>query len=187
MGCHLVAKLICGVQIRHLWVSVNIPSCADFLTPSIVPGGMVAAPLSKCFSLPNSRLSSSLTPRMLIPSSRSLVNGWHDVLYRLSLSQFSCRWGRTAHLVFLFFGLATNIIVSSMLILGGSATVTALSGMHTIAVSSIKAFLFPDPNVPYRLASSSLSVSPSTLWQEECAPHCFVTSRSFLFISIVPF
>ena len=31
--------------------------------------------------------------------------------------------------------LATNIIVSSMLILGGSATVTALSGMSTIAVS----------------------------------------------------
>ena len=30
--------------------------------------------------------------------------------------------------------LATNIIVSSMLILGGSATVTALTGMNTIAV-----------------------------------------------------
>lgn len=32
--------------------------------------------------------------------------------------------------------LATNIIVSSMLILGGSATVTDLTGMNTIAVSS---------------------------------------------------
>lgn len=31
--------------------------------------------------------------------------------------------------------LATNIIVSSMLILGGSATVTSLTGMNTIAVS----------------------------------------------------
>jgi hypothetical protein len=31
--------------------------------------------------------------------------------------------------------LATNIIVSSMLILGGSATVTDLTGMSTIAVS----------------------------------------------------
>jgi urea-proton symporter len=30
--------------------------------------------------------------------------------------------------------LATNIIVSSMLILGGSATVTDLTGMSTIAV-----------------------------------------------------
>ncbi|KAH9050243.1 urea transporter [Lactarius hengduanensis] len=49
------------------------------------------------------------------------------------------RWGRTAHLIFMFFGLATNIIVSSMLILGGSATVTDLTGMHTIAAC----FLIP--------------------------------------------
>jgi hypothetical protein len=33
--------------------------------------------------------------------------------------------------------LATNIIVSSMLILGGSATVTDLTGMSTIAVSDL--------------------------------------------------
>ncbi|KAF8995977.1 urea transporter [Cyathus striatus] len=49
------------------------------------------------------------------------------------------RWGRTAHLVFMFFGLATNIIVSSMLILGGSATVTDLTGMSTLAAC----FLIP--------------------------------------------
>lgn len=49
------------------------------------------------------------------------------------------RWGRTAHLIFMSFGLATNIIVSSMLILGGSATVTDLTGMHTIAAC----FLIP--------------------------------------------
>lgn len=33
--------------------------------------------------------------------------------------------------------LATNIIVSSMLVLGGSATVTDLTGMSTIAVSFV--------------------------------------------------
>ncbi|TDL20265.1 urea transporter [Rickenella mellea] len=49
------------------------------------------------------------------------------------------RWGTVAHIVFLFFGLATNIIVSSMLILGGSATVTDLTGMSTIAAC----FLIP--------------------------------------------
>ncbi|KAJ7244394.1 urea transporter [Mycena haematopus] len=49
------------------------------------------------------------------------------------------RWGKTAHLVFMFFGLATNIIVSSMLVLGGSATVTDLTGMNTIAAC----FLIP--------------------------------------------
>ncbi|KAF8237060.1 urea transporter [Tricholoma matsutake] len=49
------------------------------------------------------------------------------------------RWGKAAHLIFMFFGLATNIIVSSMLILGGSATVAALTGMSTIAAC----FLIP--------------------------------------------
>ncbi|KLO15220.1 urea transporter [Schizopora paradoxa] len=49
------------------------------------------------------------------------------------------RWGTLAHCVFMFFGLATNIIVSSMLILGGSATVTDLTGMSTIAAC----FLIP--------------------------------------------
>ncbi|KAI0300569.1 urea transporter [Multifurca ochricompacta] len=56
---------------------------------------------------------------------------WLEIVY--------ARWGRTAHLIFMFFGLATNIIVSSMLILGGSATVTDLTGMHTIAAC----FLIP--------------------------------------------
>jgi SSS family transporter len=55
------------------------------------------------------------------------------------LEIIGARWGKLAHLVFLFFGLATNIIVSSMLILGGSATVTDLSGMNTIAAC----FLIP--------------------------------------------
>ncbi|KAF8122410.1 urea transporter [Boletus edulis] len=49
------------------------------------------------------------------------------------------RWGKLAHLVFMFFGLATNLIVSSMLVLGGSATVTSLTGMNTIAAC----FLIP--------------------------------------------
>lgn len=49
------------------------------------------------------------------------------------------RWGKLAHLVFMVFGLATNIIVSSMLVLGGSATVTSLTGMNTIAAC----FLIP--------------------------------------------
>ncbi|KZT03620.1 urea transporter [Laetiporus sulphureus 93-53] len=51
----------------------------------------------------------------------------------------AARWGTVAHLVFMFFGLATNIIVSSMLILGGSATVHSLTGMNTLAAC----FLIP--------------------------------------------
>ncbi|KAF7297841.1 Urea transporter [Mycena kentingensis (nom. inval.)] len=55
------------------------------------------------------------------------------------LEVVGARWGRAAHLIFMFFGLATNLIVSSMLVLGGSATVTDLTGMSTIAAC----FLIP--------------------------------------------
>jgi Na+/proline symporter len=43
------------------------------------------------------------------------------------------RWGNVAHLTFLIFGFMTNIIVTAMLILGGAATMTALTGMSTYA------------------------------------------------------
>mmetsp|Transcript_5409 Transcript_5409/g.7772 ORF Transcript_5409/g.7772 Transcript_5409/m.7772 type:complete len:614 (-) Transcript_5409:602-2443(-) len=39
------------------------------------------------------------------------------------------RWGKTAHITFLFFAFSANIIVTSMLLLGGAATVEALTGM----------------------------------------------------------
>ncbi|PPQ80770.1 hypothetical protein CVT25_001907 [Psilocybe cyanescens] len=51
----------------------------------------------------------------------------------------AARWGKTAHIIFMFFGFSTNLIVSSMLILGGSATVHDLTGMNTI----VACFLIP--------------------------------------------
>jgi SSS family transporter len=41
----------------------------------------------------------------------------------------NARWGRTAHKTFLFFAFCANIIVTSMLLLGGAATVEALTGL----------------------------------------------------------
>uniref|UniRef100_A0A383VGD7 Urea active transporter n=1 Tax=Tetradesmus obliquus TaxID=3088 RepID=A0A383VGD7_TETOB len=49
------------------------------------------------------------------------------------------RWGTAAHLTFLVFCLLTNIIVTSMLILGGASVVTALTGVNIYA----GAFLIP--------------------------------------------
>jgi len=49
------------------------------------------------------------------------------------------RWGVSAHKVFICFALTTNVIVSAMLILGGAATLNALTGMTTWAA----AFLIP--------------------------------------------
>ncbi|KAG4431578.1 hypothetical protein IFR05_012933 [Cadophora sp. M221] len=43
------------------------------------------------------------------------------------------RYGRATHIVFIFFALLTNILVASQLLLGGSAAVTALTGMNVYA------------------------------------------------------
>jgi len=61
------------------------------------------------------------------------------------LEVIRARYGTFAHIVFMVFGLVTNILVSLMLIVGGSATVNALTGMHTIAAI----FLLPIGVVAY--------------------------------------
>ena len=43
------------------------------------------------------------------------------------------RYGKVAHMVFIFFALVTNILVGSQLLLGGSAVVTSLTGMNVYA------------------------------------------------------
>ncbi|KAL2544356.1 Urea-proton symporter DUR3 [Forsythia ovata] len=58
------------------------------------------------------------------------------------------RWGTTAHIVFLTFCFMTNIIVTAMLLLGGSAVVNALTGVNIYAAS----FLIPLGAMVYTLA-----------------------------------
>ncbi|MCO5564733.1 hypothetical protein L7F22_018401 [Adiantum nelumboides] len=57
------------------------------------------------------------------------------------------RWGFVAHMVFLAFCFVTNIIVTAMLLLGGSAVVQALTGMNIYAAS----FLIPLGVIVYTL------------------------------------
>lgn len=58
------------------------------------------------------------------------------------------RWGTLAHVIFLVFALLTNIIITSMLILGASDTVEALTGVN-VDVASI---LIPLGVILYTLA-----------------------------------
>ncbi|XP_022881342.1 urea-proton symporter DUR3-like [Olea europaea var. sylvestris] len=58
------------------------------------------------------------------------------------------RWGTAAHIVFLTFCFLTNIIVTAMLLLGGSAVVNALTGVNIYAAS----FLIPLGVIVYTLA-----------------------------------
>ncbi|PBP20277.1 putative urea active transporter 1 [Diplocarpon rosae] len=55
------------------------------------------------------------------------------------LEVIRARYGTPAHCVFIIFGLMTNILVTAMLLTGGSAVVTSLTGMPTAAAC----FLLP--------------------------------------------
>lgn len=58
------------------------------------------------------------------------------------------RWGRTAHLVFLTFALATNIIVTSLLIIGSSSVISFLTDMNI----NVATLLIPLGVILYTLA-----------------------------------
>lgn len=58
------------------------------------------------------------------------------------------RWGTAAHVTFLYFGLLTNIIVTSMLLLGGASVTNALTGMNI----NLASFLIPWGVIAYTVA-----------------------------------
>lgn len=49
------------------------------------------------------------------------------------LEVLKVRWGKFSHCIFLFFALATNLLVSSQLVVGGSAVASTLTGIPTLA------------------------------------------------------
>ncbi|KAF2276992.1 urea active transporter [Westerdykella ornata] len=63
------------------------------------------------------------------------------------LEVIKARYGAVTHIVFMIFGLFTNILVTSMLLTGGSAVVTSLTGVHTAAAC----FLLPIGVVLYTM------------------------------------
>ncbi|KAJ4292810.1 urea active transporter [Kalmusia sp. IMI 367209] len=63
------------------------------------------------------------------------------------LEVIRARYGAVTHIVFMVFGLFTNILVTSMLLTGGSAVVTSLTGVPTAAAC----FLLPVGVVLYTL------------------------------------
>jgi Na+/proline symporter len=63
------------------------------------------------------------------------------------LEVIRARYGVYAHVVFIVFGLCTNILVTAMLLTGGSAVVTSLTGVPTAAAC----FLLPVGVVLYTM------------------------------------
>lgn len=58
------------------------------------------------------------------------------------------RWGRSTHIVFICFALLTNVVITSLLILGGSAVTSALTGIDR----NLASFLIPLGVILYTLA-----------------------------------
>ncbi|GAA5867263.1 hypothetical protein JCM3774_002392 [Rhodotorula dairenensis] len=56
---------------------------------------------------------------------------------RTYLEVIRTRWGNTAHIIFTFYAIATSLLVSSMLVTGGAAVVTDLTGANQYAISAI--------------------------------------------------
>lgn len=73
------------------------------------------------------------------------------------LEAVRARYGKVTHLVFLTFGLMTNILVTAMLLTGGSAVVQSLTGVPTAAAC----FLLPVGVVLYTIFGG-IKVSQAT-------------------------
>ncbi|CDK24104.1 unnamed protein product [Kuraishia capsulata CBS 1993] len=63
------------------------------------------------------------------------------------LELIKARYGTAAHFVYIFFGISTNILVTAMLLTGGSAVITDITGMNSVAAC----FLLPVGVVIYTL------------------------------------
>ncbi|WRT64851.1 uncharacterized protein IL334_001787 [Kwoniella shivajii] len=151
----LVMVGITKMQIRY--TSHKTSSAEEFNSASrSVPPGLIAAGIVSAWTWAATLLQSSATAykfgisgpwwyasgatiQVLLFAMIASKLKQHAPYCHTYLEIIRARWGRVAHLTFLCFGLATNIIVSTMLILGGSATVTDLTGMNTVAAC----FLIP--------------------------------------------
>lgn len=96
------------------------------------------------------------------------------------LEVIKARYGTAAHVVFMVFGLVTNILVSLMLIVAGSATISALTGMNTIAAI----YLLPVGVVAYTLVGG-LKATFLTDWIHTFIRKCSIHKREC--VSPLPF
>ncbi|KAI1801565.1 Na+/solute symporter [Daldinia bambusicola] len=93
------------------------------------------------------------------------------------LEVIKARYGTIPHIVFMVFGLVTNILVSLMLVVGGSATVNALTGMPTIAAI----YLLPVGVIAYTLVGG-LKATILTDWI-----HTFILLILIIIFSLTAF
>ncbi|WVQ83382.1 hypothetical protein IAT38_005523 [Cryptococcus sp. DSM 104549] len=157
MGLFFSALMVGITKLQTRYTSHKTSSAEEFNSASrSVPPGLIAAGIVSAWTWAATLLQSSATAykfgisgpwwyasgagvQVLLFAMIASKLKQHAPYCHTYLEIIKVRWGKVAHLTFLFFGLATNIIVSTMLILGGSATVADLTGMSTVAAC----FLIP--------------------------------------------
>ena len=143
---HAVLKLQnpSSEELRHVVVT-----CSDWLH-SVVLSSIIYELDSHCCSIARCRYASGATIQVLLfgvlaINLKKVAPSAHTVAEIVN-----ARWGKAAHLTFLFFCFCANIIVTSMLLLGGAATVEALTGMDYRLASFL---------IPWGVAFRQLGVS----------------------------
>ncbi|KIM55367.1 hypothetical protein SCLCIDRAFT_305749 [Scleroderma citrinum Foug A] len=157
IGLFFSAFMVCltALQARYTGVSPNdseeFTSASRSVKPGLIASGIVSAWTWAATLLQSSAVAyrygisgpwwyaAGATVQVLLFAQLAAKLKLNAPYAHTWLEIVAVRWGTAAHLIFMFFGLATNLIVSSMLVLGGSATVTGLTGMSTIAAC----FLIP--------------------------------------------
>ncbi|WWC91399.1 uncharacterized protein L201_006343 [Kwoniella dendrophila CBS 6074] len=157
MGLFFSVAMLGITKIQSRYTSHKVTSAEEFTSASrSIPPGLIAAGIVSAWTWAATLLQSSATAykfgisgpwwyasgatiQILLFAMIASKLKQHAPYCHTFLEIIYARWGRAAHLTFLFFGLATNIIVSTMLVLGGSATVSDLTGMSTVAAC----FLIP--------------------------------------------
>ncbi|KAL4063427.1 urea transporter [Scleroderma citrinum] len=157
IGLFFSAFMVCltAVQARYTGVSPNdseeFTSASRSVKPGLIASGIVSAWTWAATLLQSSAVAyrygisgpwwyaAGATVQVLLFAQLAAKLKLNAPYTHTWLEIVAVRWGTVSHLIFMFFGLATNLIVSSMLVLGGSATVTSLTGMSTIAAC----FLIP--------------------------------------------
>ncbi|KAF9237446.1 urea transporter [Melanogaster broomeanus] len=157
IGLFFSAFMVCLTAIQARYTGVSPKSSEEFssasrsIKPGLIASGIVSAWTWAATLLQSSAVAyrygisgpwwyaAGATVQVLLFAQLAAKLKLNAPYAHTWLEIVATRWGTVAHLIFMFFGLATNLIVSSMLVLGGSATVTSLTGMNTIAAC----FLIP--------------------------------------------
>lgn len=95
------------------------------------------------------------------------------------LEVIRARYGVYTHVVYIVFGLMTNILVTAMLLTGGSAVVTSLTGMPTAAAC----FLLPVGVVLYTVFGGIKATFLTDYVHTVSSPHGFYSLRGFRWLA----